>query len=110
MVDRVSATIEFQDKRVTFEGPEEFVRSEVNRLAGLSSVGVLHEGAPSELSSGSLNERTLVSEKKPSGHSETVAVLAYALQRGGQEEFSPDDIQKAYLRAGVRPPKFVDQA
>jgi hypothetical protein len=56
------------------------------------------------------NERDLITEKRPSGHLETVAVMAFAISQAGMEEFSEDDIRQAYLRAGVRPPKVVAQA
>jgi hypothetical protein len=48
--------------------------------------------------------------KKPDGHSETIAVLAFALAESGNAEFSEEDMRKAYIRAGVRPPKVVGQA
>lgn len=41
---------------------------------------------------------------------ETVAVLAFGLTVNGKEEFTDEDIRKAYIRAGVRPPKVVSQA
>ena len=56
------------------------------------------------------NERSLIIDKHPSGHLETVAVMAFAISQAGAEEFSADDIRQAYLRAGIRPPKVVAQA
>jgi hypothetical protein len=57
-----------------------------------------------------LTEKKLVLAKKPDGHSETIAVLAFALAESGISEFSEEDMRKAYIRAGVRPPKVVGQA
>jgi hypothetical protein len=116
---RIEVTITVGDRRVTLEGPEDFVREEVERLAGLSArasspppVGLAEKGAKrgGAADQSVVSERELVMEKKPSGHLETVAVLAYCLAKAGQVEFGPDDIRRAYLRAGVRPPKVVAQA
>jgi hypothetical protein len=41
---------------------------------------------------------------------ETVAVLGFALTQAGIQEFTAEDIRRAYLRAGIRPPKVVAQA
>ena len=57
-----------------------------------------------------LTEKQLVLAKRPDGHSETIAVLAFALAESGVPEFSEEDMRKAYIRAGVRPPKVVGQA
>lgn len=58
----------------------------------------------------SRSERETLSEKKPSGHSEIVAVLAYCLREAGTPEFTADDMRRAYIRGAVRPPKVVAQA
>ena len=52
----------------------------------------------------------MIAAKHPRGHHEIVAVLAFSLAEGGQEEFGEDEIRRAYIRAGVRPPKVVAQA
>jgi len=57
-----------------------------------------------------LTEEQLALAKKPDGHSEAIAVLAFALAESGVPEFSEEDMRKAYIRAGVRPPKVVGQA
>jgi hypothetical protein len=57
-----------------------------------------------------VSEAQLVLAKKPKGHSETIAVLAFALTQSGATEFTEEDIRKAYIRAHVRPPKVVGQA
>lgn len=110
-MEKVTAVVEFENKRVTFEGPEDFVRAEVERFTGLGrSLGSVR--APATMTEGGavLSERELYLQKKPQGHAEIVAVLGYALTQAGQGEFGMEDIKKAYLRAGVRPPKVVDQA
>jgi hypothetical protein len=55
-------------------------------------------------------ERELITEKSPKGHHETIAALAFYLKQQGSEEFVPEDIRRAYIRAGVKPPKVVAQA
>jgi hypothetical protein len=59
---------------------------------------------------GTRSERELIAEKRPRSQTETVAVLAYCLAENGQGEFTEADIKRAYLRAGVRPPKVIGQA
>lgn len=106
------------DKRVTLEGPEEFVRSEVQRLTGslvLPPPSSTQTGAPPTGGADSdpplpRTERDLVSAKLPSGHSEIVAVLAYFLTKNGQQQFTAEDMKRAYARARVRPPKAIAQA
>jgi hypothetical protein len=57
-----------------------------------------------------LTERELVVQKKPRGHAETVAVLAFYLRESGNAEFTADDVRRSYIRAGIRPPKVIAQA
>jgi hypothetical protein len=114
----VEAEIAFGDAKITIRGPQEFVQSEVTRLALMArggqtaaatetakSVGVDIEGM-----AGANNEREFVVLKNPKGHPETVTVLGFWLMGQGANEFSEDDIRRAYVRAGVRPPKVVSQA
>jgi len=118
MSKQVEVTITFDDKRITILGPEDFIRSEIDRLtrteAGTRQLPTgfdQHvEKTAADQSPTRLTERALVEEKKPRGHNETVAVLAYVLTRNGQTEFTADDIRRAYIRAGVRPPKVTAQA
>ena len=70
-------------------------------VADVRGIGATSPGA---------TERTLITDKQPSGHLETVAVMAFALTQAGMQEFSEEDVRRAYLRAGVRPPKVVAQA
>jgi hypothetical protein len=55
-------------------------------------------------------ERDLIAEKRPRNQTETVAVLGFCLAENGQVEFTEVDIKRAYLRAGIRPPKVISQA
>lgn len=117
MPERIEVTIKIDDKRITLEGPADFVREEVERLAAMSSGRTPSLGEPRAASAqltssdgSAVTERDLVAQKKPTGHPEIVAVLAYCLAKNGQEEFSPEDIRRAYLRASVKPPKVVAQA
>jgi hypothetical protein len=106
--------IQFGDKKMKFEGPKEFVQEMVARYSGISNPQAKIENSE-YLSEKSISpvggiERTLITTKRPRGHNEIVAVLAFALTESGTREFSEDDIRRAYIRAGVRPPKVVAQA
>jgi len=112
----VKATITVDNKVVTFEGPQEFVDSQVAKYIGQSHSSDINMHSDSVVASSELkanavlSEKQLVLAKNPKGHSETVAVLAFALAQSGTVEFSEEDMRKAYLRASVRPPKVVGQA
>ena len=108
------ATIEVGDKKVTIEGPREFVEEQVAKLTGAWSSkqndGLLGEDPSDSTSEQEFSEKHLIQTKQPRGHLETVAVLAFALTQAGVAAFTEEDIRRAYLRAGVRPPKVVAQA
>jgi len=74
--------------------------------------GVSSVQRPSSIgqSAGNFTEREFVAQKRPRGHGEIVAVLAYCLREAGAREFKAEDLKRAYIRAGVRPPKVVSQA
>jgi len=116
MTTEARATITVDDKVVTFEGPQGFVDAQVAKYigSGISSDSRTNngdDGQSSDLTTRAvLTEKQLVLAKKPDGHSETIAVLAFALAESGISEFSEEDMRKAYIRAGVRPPKVVGQA
>jgi hypothetical protein len=116
MTTTVKATITVDNKVVTFEGPPDFVEAEVAKYMGGagSSDNTLHTiatAAPVESQAQSgITEKQLVTDKQPKGHSETIAVLAFALAEAGVAEFTEEDMRRAYIRAGVRPPKVVGQA
>ncbi|HTZ95486.1 MAG TPA: hypothetical protein VMB18_03745 [Terriglobales bacterium] len=116
MTETAKATITVDDKIVTFEGPQTFVDSQVSKYirtpetsnrdmnrAGVDEVSELKTNA-------GVSEEQLVLAKKPKGHSEIIAVLAFSLAQAGVTEFTEEDIRKAYIRARVRPPKVVGQA
>jgi hypothetical protein len=110
----VRAEVEFENKKIKFEGPKEFVEEMVAKYTGASKP----QDKPEETqypTGGAIaptgrSERDLISTKRPRGHHETVAVLAFALTEAGTEVFTEEDIRRAYIRAGVRPPKVVAQA
>lgn len=113
----VSATITVNNSEVTIKGPKEFVQAEIERLALLltstSGRKAQSEEATADLNADeeSMSERQLLDVKEPQGHAEIVAVLAFALHhRHGLQEFTEEDMKRAYIRAKVRPPKFVGQA
>jgi hypothetical protein len=116
MTTEARATITVDDKVVTFEGPQGFVDVQVAKYiaSGLSSDSQTNKTSDTQSSDlttrAVLTEKQLVLAKKPDGHSETIAVLAFALAESGVSEFSEEDMRKAYIRAGVRPPKVVGQA
>ena len=107
-MDKIEVTVTLQDRKITIEGPESFVRAEVQRLTN-SAVAPPPTAASTEARAAA-SEREFVSLKKPAGHAQTVAVLAYYLAQAGQQEFTPEDIRRAYIRANVRPPKVIDQS
>lgn len=116
MSELAKATITVGDKTVTFEGPQEFVNLQVSKymrtpVESNSVADTVGASDSSELKANAgVSEAQLVQTKKPKGHSETIAVLAFALAQSGVTEFTDEDIRKAYIRAHVRPPKVVGQA
>ena len=110
----VRAEVDFGDKKIKFEGPKEFVEEMVAKYTIASkSQGKLSGDQYSTggaIVAGPSSERDLISMKRPHGHHETVAVLAFALTESGTSVFTEEDIRRAYIRAGVRPPKVVAQA
>jgi hypothetical protein len=113
-IKRVEVSVTLGDKKITLEGPEDFVREEIERFvrpresAQRTSAETVVRGS---MESPRLQtERQLIEKKRPDGHGEIVAVLAMHLKEQGVGEFTADEIRKAYLRANVRPPKVVAQA
>jgi hypothetical protein len=108
------ATIEIGDKKVTVEGPREFVEEQLARLTDLTSskhtVPLLADSGLTNTAEDALSERQLIEAKRPKGHLEMVAVLAFALAQAGVTEFTEEDMRRAYIRSGTRPPKVVSQA
>jgi len=107
----IEVTLTIGDRRVQIKGPEDFVRGEVRHLTGsLAGPANAADGRGISAPSRSPGEAQLLEDKQPANHSETVAVLAYSLKTSGVEEFSEEDILRAYKRAKLRPPKVVAQA
>jgi hypothetical protein len=113
--DRINVAIEIGNVRVTLEGPRDFVESEVRRLTATvtpSHNSRVQSRVPQAdaLAEGAVSERDFLVEKTPKGHAEIVTALAFYLTEHGQKEFTDQDIRRAYIRAGIRPPKVVAQA
>jgi len=106
-MDACKATISLGDSKITFEGSAEFVEGQVKKFAFAQAAPP--SGSPLESPRGT-QEGQLVAQKRPRGHHEIATVLAFALTESGVREFSEEDIRRAYLRAGIRPPKYVSQA
>jgi hypothetical protein len=106
------ATIMLGDSKITVEGPAGFVQAQIERFAGMQRGTTTADGigASTGASPQHSTEKQLVAEKRPRGHHEIVALLAFALTESGTKEFTDEDIRRAYIRAGVRPPKYVSQA
>ena len=116
MGTKARATITVDDKVVTFEGPPDFVDAQVEKYMGgkvpsdsKANINVVAD-PPDLKAQPALTENQLVQAKQPKGHSELVAVLAFALAEAGHPEFTEKDMRRAYIRAAVKPPKVVGQA
>lgn len=112
--ERITATLEVNDKRITLEGPRSFVEQEIRRLtsvvAAVPTSGAVSAPPAMPESLDGISERDLIALKSPQGHMEIATVLGFYLTERGQDEFSEEDIRRSYIRAGVRPPKVVAQA
>lgn len=109
--ETIKMSISIDDKKLTIEGPTSFVRDEIQRIA--DTLAATRAPAPPAIVPPSANgqtEREFVSEKKPKGHDQHVAVLAFWLREHGTPEFREDELRRAFIRAGVKPPKAVGQA
>jgi hypothetical protein len=107
-----SGTVEWDGRRVTIEGPTDFVAVELEKFrnAALSVSVNPGVGAAPNATSRPNNDAGFVAEKMPSDHSEKIVVLAVRLKETGKSEFNGDDMRRAYLRAGIKPPKVMSQA
>jgi hypothetical protein len=113
--DRINVAVEIGNVKVTLEGPRDFVESEVRRLTtpltDLRQAAVETRSSAAESESGGFrNEREFIALKRPKGHAEIVTALAFYLTEHGQEEFTEEEVRRAYIRAGIRPPKVIAQA
>lgn len=106
------ATIVVGDSTMTFEGSASFVEAQVEKFSRERLTGALISNEPRRMENGpqGSEEKQLVAEKRPRGHHEIVTVLAFSLTESGIKEFSEEDVRRAYIRAGIRPPKHVAQA
>jgi hypothetical protein len=119
MSDTCKATITYGDVKIVLEGPKEFIEEQIAKYSPRASTPVtsnqvskflLTAGDSASAQASSISERDLIAAKQPRGHHEIVAVLAFSLTELGQEEFGENEIRRAYIRAGVRPPKVIAQA
>lgn len=108
------AIIELSGRKLTIEGPKDWVEEMFARYATVSKPEVKPELTAytdhNIAADKAANERDLIAMKRPRGHHEIVAVLAFALAESGRTEFTEEEIRRAYIHAGVRPPKVVAQA
>ena len=109
MEKTLTVTVTVDNRRITLEGPEDFVRGEVRRFTSPGDISATDTPA-NNASRTALTERDLVAQKRPRNQTETVAVLGFCLAENGLEEFTEADVKRAYIRAGVRPPKIISQA
>ncbi len=103
------STIEWEGHRITIEGPPEFVAVELERFRAPSN-GPTTRQEPSGPNPRPMNDGGFVALKNPAGHQERIAVLAVRLAETGKAEFNAEDMRRAYLRAGLKPPKAMKQA
>jgi hypothetical protein len=116
MTPIAKATLMIDDKVVTITFPRDILNVQINNVIDQSK----SSDSDSYITKGTadlevkaqpvISEHQLVIEKQPKGHSETVAVLAFALTENGHGEFTEEDMRKAYIRAHVKPPKVIGQA
>ncbi len=101
-------SVQLDGNRLIIDLPEGLVDVTAKSAAARRGEGPRTQIAAHE--TGQITEREFVSQKKPRGHGEIVAVLAFCLRESGTLEFTADDMRRAYIRASVRPPKVVSQA
>jgi hypothetical protein len=113
MFEQFNITVTIDDDGLKLKGDERLRQILIRLLRVPSELAV---NQPSSLSAfrqeGGLgiSERELIAQKKPSGHHQIVAVLAFSLRESGVAEFTADDMRRAYTRAHQRPPKVMAQA
>jgi hypothetical protein len=109
MEKTVTVTVTVGSRRITLEGPEDFVTAEVRRFASTDAEPA-KTSSPAPTGRTAPSEREAIAEKRPRNQTEIVAVLGFCMTESGLAEFTEADMKKAYLRAGVRPPKVIAQA
>lgn len=114
IAETYKGTVKCGEKVVTFEGPREFVDEEVLKVLKLATPAEKEKPSPSALRTGAspqgISESEFIRKKQPKRHEEIVAVVAFLLTEQGHVEFTEEEIRRAYIRAGQRPPKVVSQA
>jgi hypothetical protein len=105
----MKGTIEWEGRRITVEGPADFVSAELDRFRGATAAPIKtsHAGPKSARPT---TDADFVALKRPKDHYEKIAVLAARLKESGKLEFNDEDMRRAYLRAGIKPPKVMSQA
>jgi hypothetical protein len=109
MEKTLKVTVTVDNRHITLEGPEDFVRAEVQRLTSPADDNAKGSSANNS-GRAALTERDLIAQKRPKNQTETVAVLGFCLAENGHDEFTEADVKRAYVRAGIRPPKVISQA
>jgi hypothetical protein len=111
-METCKATIMVGDSTMTFEGSAGFVEAQVEKFSSNRPLGASISGSQllADNAAQGLTEKQLILQKRPRGHCEIVTVLAFCLAESGVKEFSEEDLRRSYLRADIRPPKYVSQA
>ena len=89
MTDKVyKAEIVFDDRKIKVEGPKEFVEEMIAKYSHTSKLQGKNDmttySSETVIAPTVDNERELVAKKRPHGHHEIVAVLAFAITKLGQ--------------------------
>ena len=111
--EQPKGTVEWEGRRITVEGPPEFVSAELDRFRGAPArvaEPAATEAQAQEAANRPMTDSAFVALKRPQDHFERIAVLASRLRESGKSEFDGDDMRRAYLRAGIKPPKVMSQA
>jgi hypothetical protein len=104
-------TVEWDGRKVTLEGPDDFVSTELEKFRNAAlKMSVNPDSSTSADGSRPMTDAVFVGQKMPNDHAEKIAVLAVRLKESGKSEFNGDDMRRAYLRAGIKPPKVMGQA
>jgi hypothetical protein len=105
----VKGTVEWEGRRITVEGPSDFVSAELDRFrTAADSPSTTRNTRPTR--ERPTTDADFVTLKGPKDHYEKIAVLAVRLREGGKLEFNDEDMRRAYLRANIKPPKAMSQA
>lgn len=95
----LKATVTVDNRRITLEGPEDFVRAEVRRFITPDGDGD-KDTSTSKSDRIAFTERDLIAQKRPKNQTDTVAVLGFCLARTASES-SPRPILRELTSAQV---------